>query len=263
MHSLFDPQLGIVCTMGELVVEAFYNDSEFFPSLIHSSLNHQRAKVKKNDPNFRIWVHEKSILSISEKSCRFCKELTIHRDSVWNDCCNLWWSDQLMSQDLTKVRNSMNQNDYFSSKESFVSISSNEHRSSLDNLFQHIHRQRYRMNRMSYNSGPNNRKLIQSWSFWWNLRNRYTTIGTKNEPNFLHGHVVGRGDPEHDYIQGVPLLGPVPGESFDLVRGKEKWKSDADLKKVVKSFKNLLNDHIESIQKILNQNNLQLFVVWN
>ena len=72
---------------------------------------------------------------------------------------------------------------------------------------------------------------------------------------------MGRGDPEHDYIQGVPLLGPVPGESFDLVRGKEKWKSDADLKKVVKSFKNLLNDHIESIQKILNQNNLQLFVV--
>lgn len=105
--------------------------------------------------------------------------------------------------------------------------------------------------------------ILGNNSHSFNESNRSITIGTKNEPNFLHGHIVGRGDPEHDYIQGVPLLGPIPGESFDLVHGKQKWKSEADVMKVVKSFKGLLNqlNYSESIQKILKQNDLKLFIV--
>lgn len=40
-------------------------------------------------------------------------------------------------------------------------------------------------------------------------------LGNQNEPNRLLVHVIGRGNPEDEYISIVPLQGPVPGEIFD------------------------------------------------
>ena len=39
-------------------------------------------------------------------------------------------------------------------------------------------------------------------------------IGSKTEPGALHVHFIGRGDPNHDYVRGVPLNGPNPGKVF-------------------------------------------------
>ena len=60
-------------------------------------------------------------------------------------------------------------------------------------------------------------------------------LGTANEPISLHGHVIGRGNPEEHYIDGIALDGPVPGLIFDLraqslhEAGNDKkvsWKPD-------------------------------------
>lgn len=60
-----------------------------------------------------------------------------------------------------------------------------------------------------------------------------TYIGSSKEPSMLHGHIFGRGNPQGEYIEGVKLGGPIPGELFDM-RGitldvpgndtKTKWK---------------------------------------
>ena len=50
-------------------------------------------------------------------------------------------------------------------------------------------------------------------------------LGTPVEPLFLHGHVIGRGDPSHEYVAGVPLKGPAPGEIFNMRDGKETWNA--------------------------------------
>lgn len=42
-------------------------------------------------------------------------------------------------------------------------------------------------------------------------------IGNEEEPSMLHLHMWGRGDPEMEYIPGVPLRGPIPGLMFDLI----------------------------------------------
>lgn len=52
-----------------------------------------------------------------------------------------------------------------------------------------------------------------------------TTVG-KLEPSFLHGHVLGRGNPQASYIANVPLRGPAPGELFNMREGKTKWSAD-------------------------------------
>ncbi|MBA3284535.1 MAG: hypothetical protein H0U27_05685 [Nitrosopumilus sp.] len=46
---------------------------------------------------------------------------------------------------------------------------------------------------------------------------RITYIGKAEEPSFLHIHVVGRGDPEAEYIAGIKLDGPIPGLNFDMM----------------------------------------------
>lgn len=46
-------------------------------------------------------------------------------------------------------------------------------------------------------------------------------VGAKEEPSFLHCHFFGRGSPKEEYIPGIPLGGPAPGEIFDM-RGKTK-----------------------------------------
>lgn len=52
---------------------------------------------------------------------------------------------------------------------------------------------------------------------------RKTLMGQEHEPAFLHGHVVGRGDPLHEYIPGVALRGPNPGEIFEHRGQKIRW----------------------------------------
>ncbi len=46
-----------------------------------------------------------------------------------------------------------------------------------------------------------------------------TLLGSPNEPSMLHGHCYGRGNREKEYLEGVPLGGPLPKEIFDM-RGK-------------------------------------------
>ena len=46
-----------------------------------------------------------------------------------------------------------------------------------------------------------------------------TKLGHKGEPNMLHAHIFARGNPAGEYVPGVALNGPAPGEIFDM-RGK-------------------------------------------
>lgn len=72
-----------------------------------------------------------------------------------------------------------------------------------------------------------------------------TSIGHADEPSFLHAHVIGRGDPKGEYLDGVPLDGPIPGLNFDMMAktvsetGNDKkvmWK-DSERTKVVNFLK--------------------------
>lgn len=58
-------------------------------------------------------------------------------------------------------------------------------------------------------------------------------LGNKREPSLLHGHIIGRGNPDHAYIGNVPLRGPAAGAMFNM-RGdgvdkgneaKTKWEN--------------------------------------
>ena len=68
-----------------------------------------------------------------------------------------------------------------------------------------------------------------------------TYLGTAEEPCMLHAHIMGRGNPDVEYVEGVSLHGPVPGvdflfKSYDPnVPGNDKsvvWK-DGEMQKVV------------------------------
>ncbi len=70
-------------------------------------------------------------------------------------------------------------------------------------------------------------------------------IGNSKEPSMLHGHVYGRGNPNGEYIEGVKLGGPAPGEIFDMrgatpnVPGNEsktKWNA-GEMEKVTERLK--------------------------
>ncbi|MCI5052103.1 MAG: hypothetical protein MRY21_03075 [Simkaniaceae bacterium] len=50
----------------------------------------------------------------------------------------------------------------------------------------------------------------------FNMETGITYIGSSHEPSMLHGHVIGRGNPECAYIGEVKLDGPVPGQLFDM-----------------------------------------------
>ena len=43
-----------------------------------------------------------------------------------------------------------------------------------------------------------------------------THVGTKKEPTMLHVHLIGRGDPTYEFVRGVPLRGPCPGQLFNM-----------------------------------------------
>ncbi len=47
-----------------------------------------------------------------------------------------------------------------------------------------------------------------------------TFVGKPSEPSMLHGHVIGRGNPEFEYITGIKLGGPIPGALFNM-RGND------------------------------------------
>lgn len=76
-----------------------------------------------------------------------------------------------------------------------------------------------------------------------------TYIGSAKEPSMLHGHIMGRGNPGGEYVEGVPLGGPNPGELFDM-RGmtnmpgnnaKTKWKA-GEMEKVVSVIRPFLDE---------------------
>lgn len=79
----------------------------------------------------------------------------------------------------------------------------------------------------------------------FDLETRITHIGKAEEPSFLHTHIIGRGDPEAEYIAGIKLDGPIPGLNFDMMGKtlsepgndkKVKW-NDGDMTKAVYSLK--------------------------
>lgn len=77
-------------------------------------------------------------------------------------------------------------------------------------------------------------ELAGNNSHAFNPETSTTTIG-EVEPCFLHGHVIGRGNPNEVFIRGstdsdaggnrdlLPLGGPRPGELFDMREGKRPW----------------------------------------
>ena len=85
-------------------------------------------------------------------------------------------------------------------------------------------------------------------------------IGTDKEPNFLHGHIIGRGNPNDEYIRGVALDGSIPGESIDLVNNKVKWSSDCEIEIVVKHFKAILIESKHQLERALNHFDYRIFV---
>lgn len=77
---------------------------------------------------------------------------------------------------------------------------------------------------------------------------RDTLVGRLNEPGFLHGHIVFRGDSEYEYIDGIKLNGPFPGyakqlgainDKIDINKSKIKWKDD-QIEDALKYFKEKL-----------------------
>lgn len=88
----------------------------------------------------------------------------------------------------------------------------------------------------------------------FDLKTRTIRIGKAEEPSILHAHVIGRGDPEAEYIEGVRLDGPNPGLNFDMMGktmnepGNDKkvpWDKE-EMARVVRSLKSkLINDKHE------------------
>lgn len=71
----------------------------------------------------------------------------------------------------------------------------------------------------------------------FDLENNEIIIG-RNEPSFLHAHIIGRGDIDTHYVKGVPLRGPPLGELFNMREGKTKWK-DGEMEKVKTCLQNM------------------------
>lgn len=76
-----------------------------------------------------------------------------------------------------------------------------------------------------------------------------THLGTAEEPCILHAHVMGRGNPEFAYVDGVKLNGPVPGVAFlfksydPKVPGNDKkveWK-EGEMEKVARRLQIEIN----------------------
>lgn len=70
------------------------------------------------------------------------------------------------------------------------------------------------------------------------MENGEVIIGVEDEPNFLHIHVIGRGNPTYCYVPDISLKGPSPGLNFDMMGktmdqpGNEKkipWASDEEM----------------------------------
>ena len=57
------------------------------------------------------------------------------------------------------------------------------------------------------------------------FENGQVFLGNDKEPSLLHGHLIGRGNPTHDYIKGVALRGPIPGELFNMREPKSKYET--------------------------------------
>ncbi|HBD7141545.1 TPA: Dot/Icm T4SS effector Ceg15 [Legionella pneumophila] len=81
-----------------------------------------------------------------------------------------------------------------------------------------------------------------------------TLIGSEEEPSMLHLHMWGRGDPDMEYIAGVPLRGPEPGLMFDLIAKNKthpinqhaiKWNEE-ELKACLAMFKLKLAEYVNS-----------------
>ncbi|MBA3662261.1 MAG: hypothetical protein H0W64_11055 [Gammaproteobacteria bacterium] len=81
-----------------------------------------------------------------------------------------------------------------------------------------------------------------------------TQIGNTKEPSMLHTHIWGRGNPKQEYIPGIPLEGPKPGEMFDMmaktptVPGNERkmpW-DPKQLEKGLEIFKKTLHEYANS-----------------
>lgn len=94
----------------------------------------------------------------------------------------------------------------------------------------------------------------------FDLETRITHIGKAEEPSFLHTHIIGRGDPEAEFIKGIKLDGPIPGLNFDMMGKtlselgndkKVKW-NDGDMITAVNSLKL----EIEKLKKIYEEEGL-------
>lgn len=90
-------------------------------------------------------------------------------------------------------------------------------------------------------------------------------IGKKDEPSFLHNHLILRGIINKEYIPGIKLLGPIIGTNFDMMGktkhqiGNEKkipWKSD-ELKLFLSFMKNFAKEFSEKNSSWINKKKLK------
>ena len=99
-------------------------------------------------------------------------------------------------------------------------------------------------------------------------------MGNVDEPIFLHGHVYGRGNPKENYIDEVPLEGPVPGLIFDMRaqsthelgnEAKISWKP-TEMERVIRRLKWAIEHTYPAYQAhgltvITQQNFTDIFIV--
>lgn len=89
-----------------------------------------------------------------------------------------------------------------------------------------------------------------------------TYLGIAQEPSFLHAHIIGRGNPQGQYVENVALDGPKPGLNFDMMAktpsevGNDKkvqWK-EGDMAKVA----NRLKSEIDKVKLVYEEYGLQV-----
>lgn len=105
-------------------------------------------------------------------------------------------------------------------------------------------------------------------TYWYDTTFDKIVVGTSYEPNFLHEHIWGRGDPNYQYVRGVPLDGPSFGEEFHMkghtphIKGndaKVAW-TEAQQKLVVNALRSQIEPKQISELKVYTSGTLSYWV---
>ncbi len=78
-------------------------------------------------------------------------------------------------------------------------------------------------------------------------------MGNEHEPSLLHGHIMGRGDPNRCYLASVPLRGPAAGIEFNMRGQSQEPGNDKKIKWDPDELKQAKEAVLEAIVQKLEQ----------